>query len=91
MTALAALVPWALAGFADPSSKQVLVPKGRTPTTVQVDGVGLVISRDGLDRDAGGLTWENWQRVGYTQRLKTNAVTVRDAMLRTAERGERSA
>src|SRR3712207_7047764 len=48
-----ARVPWALAGFADPSSKAVLVPKGREPTTVQVDGVGLVISRDGVDRYAG--------------------------------------
>jgi hypothetical protein len=84
-------VPWALAGFADPSSKAVLVPKGREPTTVDVDGVGLVISRDGVDRYAGRLTWDNWQRVGYSERLKTGATAVRDAMVRTAARGERAA
>jgi hypothetical protein len=84
-------VPWALAGFADPSSRAVLVPKGGEPTTVRVDGVRLVISRDGVDRPAGTLTWDDWQRVGYSERLKAGAVTVRDAMVRTAARGERSA
>jgi hypothetical protein len=83
-------VPWALAGFADPSSKAVLVPQGREPTTVEVDGVGLVISRDGVDRYAGRLTWQNWQRVGFAERLKTGAGAVRDAMVRTAAHGERS-
>jgi len=84
-------VPWALAGFADPSSKRVLVPKGHEPTTVEATGVGLVISRDGVDRDAGTLTWNNWQRVGYSERLKPGAIAVRDAMMRAAARGERAA
>jgi hypothetical protein len=64
--------------------------KDREPTTVQVDSVGLVVSRDGVDRDAGRLTWDNWQRVGYTERLKTGAGAVRGAMVRTPARGERS-
>jgi hypothetical protein len=84
-------VPWALAGFADPSSKRVLVPKGHEPTTVEVTGLGLVISRDGVDRDAGTLTWDTWQRVGYSERLKAGATAVRDAMVRAAARGERAA
>ena len=61
------------------------------PTTVPAAGVGLVMSRDGADRYAGLVTWQNWQRVGYAERLKTGAVRVRDVMVLTAARGERSA
>jgi hypothetical protein len=81
-------VPWALAGFADPSSRAVLVPQGRAATTVTVAGVGLTISRDGVEHVAGTVTWQDWQRVGFTERLKPDARRVRDAMVATATRGE---
>jgi hypothetical protein len=57
-------VPWALAGFADPPSRPVLVPRGRKATAVTADDVGQVVSIDGVDRYVGTVTWEGWQRVG---------------------------
>jgi hypothetical protein len=77
-------VPWAMAGFADPSSRSVLVPAGRVATTVQVPGVGLVVTRDGSDRFAGTVTWTEWQRAGYHERLKAGAGPLRDAMVATS-------
>jgi len=81
-------VPWGLAGFADPSSKAVLVPRNDRPTTVAADGVELTVAIDGVERPAGRLTWESWQRVGYAERLKDGARAVRDAFVRTAANGE---
>ncbi|GIJ48941.1 hypothetical protein Val02_58270 [Virgisporangium aliadipatigenens] len=81
-------VPWGLAGFADPSSKAVLVPRGRQATAQVVDGVDLNVSIDGNDTAVGHLTWESWQRVGYAERLKDGARAVRDAFVRTAANGE---
>jgi hypothetical protein len=49
------------------------------------------VSRDCADRYAGTVSWQDWQRVGHAERLKTGAGRVRDAMVRAAARGERSA
>jgi hypothetical protein len=81
-------VPWALAGFADPSSLAVLVPRGQDPTTRTVAGIHLLVSADGQDTFDGMLAWQAWQRVGYVERLKPDAVAVRAAMIRTAALGE---
>ena len=68
-----------------------LSPDGFATMRDLLSARGLVISRDGVDRDAGTLTWNNWQRVGYSERLKPGAIAVRDAMMRAAARGERAA
>jgi hypothetical protein len=94
-------VPWALAGFADPSSKAVLVPRGREreggeapsprrkATAVTASGIDLVVSRDGVDQHVGMVTWTDWQRVGYAPRLKDGIESVQDAFVQTAAQGER--
>jgi hypothetical protein len=81
-------VPWGLAGFADPSSRAVLVPRAEGATTVSVDGVDLTVSIDGTDHPVGRLSWDSWQRVGYAERLKAGARAVRDAFVRAAAQGE---
>jgi hypothetical protein len=74
-------VPWALLGYADPSSHRVGVPAGRTLTTEISPGVGLTVSASGTDQMAGDVTWVNWNRPYYTERLKQGAGQFRDAAL----------
>jgi hypothetical protein len=79
-------VPWALLGYADPSSHEVAVPlPGRSavaPLTTQISpGVGVTVSASGTDQQAGEVTWVNWNRVAFTERLKRGASAFRDAAL----------
>ncbi|MET8151787.1 hypothetical protein ACIBSW_16650 [Actinoplanes sp. NPDC049668] len=79
-------IPWAMAGFADPSSHQVLVPHGSQATTETSPGAGVLLSTGtGPDQFAGTVRWNNWQRVYHTERLKPGADAVRDALITTAE------
>jgi hypothetical protein len=77
-------VPWGMAGFADPSSRQVLVPRGTEATTVTSPGVTVVLSAGGTDQATGPITWEPWQAVHYRERLKAGAVELQQAFLATA-------
>jgi hypothetical protein len=77
-------IPWGLAGFSDPSSLRVLVPKGSEPNAVTTPGVTVWLSAAGVDQVAGKVTWEPWQRVYYAERLKPNADVLRDAFTDTA-------
>jgi hypothetical protein len=78
-------VPWAMLGFADPSTHRVAVPKktgGRVTLTTQVvPGVQVSLTASGTDQALGQVTWENWNRPGYTERLKSGAEQLRDATL----------
>jgi hypothetical protein len=74
-------VPWAMLGYADPSSHRVGVPHGRTLTTEISPGVGVVVSASGTDQSTGEVTWVNWNRPYYTERLKQGAEQFRDAAL----------
>ncbi len=78
-------VPWAMAGFADPSDHRVAVPKavdGRVAelTTQISPGVAVTVSATGTDQVAGLATWDRWQRVYWTERLKRGAGLFRDAL-----------
>jgi hypothetical protein len=77
-------IPWALAGFSDPSSRRVLVPKDGEATAVVTPGVTVVLSAEGTDQPTGQVTWEQWQAVHYKERIKPNADLVRSAMIDTA-------
>ncbi|MDR7276055.1 hypothetical protein [Catenuloplanes atrovinosus] len=76
-------VPWAFAGFADPSSLQVLVPDGNVPTTRTATGVRVRLAADGALQPLDEITWEPWNRVYYAERLKAGADVLRAAMLET--------
>jgi hypothetical protein len=78
-------IPWGMAGFADPSARQVAVPKpaGRgvaTLTTRQSPGVGVTVSATATDQVTGTVTWPAWNRPYYTERLKQGADAVRQAL-----------
>ncbi|MDR7328062.1 MULTISPECIES: hypothetical protein [Catenuloplanes] len=76
-------VPWAFAGFADPSSLQVLVPDGNVATTRTATGVRVRLAADGKLEPLDEIAWEPWNRVYYTERLKSGAEVLRDALLET--------
>jgi hypothetical protein len=77
-------VPWAMLGFADPSAHRVQVPKPSatgvaTPATQIGPGAALTVSANGTDLFTGDVTWVNWNRPYYTERLKNGAGLFRDA------------
>jgi hypothetical protein len=77
-------VPWALAGFSDPSSRQVLTPHGTEPASTESPGVGVIVSASGVDQPTGTVTWEPWQEVHFVQRLKAGAEQLQAAYVHTA-------
>jgi hypothetical protein len=89
-------VPWAMAGFADPSAHRVAVPRIRDAgpgkpaaaelTTQPSPGVMVVVSAAGTDQPTGTVTWPAWQRPYYTERLKQGADDFRDALVEVASR-----
>jgi hypothetical protein len=66
-------VPWAMLGFTDPSSHQV--DKKVSP------GVTISLSAAGSVQAVAQVTWPNWNRPYYTERLKQGAELVRNAAL----------
>ena len=79
-------VPWAMLGYGDPSSHQVTVPvvsgSGVAVRSMKISpGVGLTVSATGTDQFIGDVTWVNWNRPYWTERLKAGAGQFRDAAL----------
>ncbi|GAA0794875.1 hypothetical protein [Spirilliplanes yamanashiensis] len=82
-------VPWAFAGYADPSDHQVHLPgpvrwTDRTALNLaRSPGIDLSASATGTDQPVGQVRWDRWQRVHYTSRLKQGADAFRDALVDT--------
>jgi hypothetical protein len=74
-------VPWALLGFADPSSHAVGVPRSGDLTTQVSPGVTVSVAASGTDQAIGKVTWTDWARPSFTERLKRGADKFRDAAL----------
>jgi hypothetical protein len=77
-------VPWGMLGYADPSSHEVAVPRAQSravaTSTAQISpGVGVTVSASGTDQQTGEVTWVNWNRPYWTERLKAGAAQFRDA------------
>jgi hypothetical protein len=77
-------LPWALLGFADPSSLTLYVehPRGKT-STLSAERIGIaVLSTGGPLLRTSGYAWEPWQRVTWNERRKAGfddlAKTMRD-------------
>jgi hypothetical protein len=73
--------PWAMLGFADPSSLEVGVPKSGKLTFQTSPGVTVSASASGTDQAIGQVTWGTWNRPSDTERLKQGASAFRDAAL----------
>ncbi|GIE96215.1 hypothetical protein Ari01nite_36800 [Paractinoplanes rishiriensis] len=74
-------VPWALLGFADPSAHRVGRPRSGKLTTEVSPGVSVTLSASGTDQSVGRVTWADWNRPRYTERLKRGAEQFRDAVV----------
>jgi hypothetical protein len=74
-------VPWAMLGFADPSAHRVAVPQKGKLTTQVSPGVSVSLSASGTEQAVGQVTWADWGRPGYVERLKQGAEQFRDAAL----------
>jgi hypothetical protein len=80
-TVLEVRIPWAMAGISDPSSHQALMPLGEfRASSVTIGGIGITVATDGHTTvPAGTVRWQNWQSVGYTERVKPGAGVLRQA------------
>ncbi|HEU4348972.1 MAG TPA: hypothetical protein VFR35_14435, partial [Actinoplanes sp.] len=77
-------VPWAMLGYADPSAHKIGVPRRSGQLDLAVSpGIGLTVSATGTGAGqfVGDVTWVNWNRPYYTERLKQGAERFRDAAL----------
>jgi len=77
-------IPWAMAGFSDPSSHRVLRPDKGAGETAVSPGVTVVLSAGSVDQATSPVTWEQWQQVRYVERRKPGADTLRTAFEDTA-------
>jgi len=78
-------LPYALIGFADPSSRRALVVRRNgTLTTSPVGRVGLQVAAGGEVAETAGYAWDPWQTVTWRERRKAGigvfAAAVRDSM-----------
>lgn len=76
-------LPWAMAGFSDPSSRLALsVAQDGTLSALPVDRVGISVAVDDYLAVTNGYSWEPWQHVTWHERpkagLATFAAAVRD-------------
>ncbi|WP_245665154.1 hypothetical protein [Actinoplanes subtropicus] len=74
-------VPWALLAFADPSSREIGVPRSGKLTFQTSPGVRVSFVASGTDQAVGQVTWNIWTVPGYTERIKSGASQFRDAAL----------
>jgi hypothetical protein len=74
-------IPWAMAGISDPSSHQALIPLGEfRSTSVTIPGIGVTVSSEaGPAQQVGIVRWQNWQVVGYSERIKPGVDVLRQA------------
>jgi hypothetical protein len=80
-SALTVRVPWAFAGFGDPSSHTVLTVSAGAAAPVKSPGVDVTLSDGGPARAIAQVRWEGWQRVYYAERLKQDAWQFRNALI----------
>ncbi|GMA41591.1 hypothetical protein GCM10025883_36360 [Mobilicoccus caccae] len=89
-------LPWSMLGFADPSSRTVVVPTPAgaaptgdaklqdTPVGVVVEGIDMAVFVPGHDPVTAPIRWEGWQDATYTERLKAGVDVLSQALRDTA-------
>ncbi len=75
-------LPWGMLGFADPSSRQFLVPDADgEPTTGTVERLGMqVVVGDEPAAVTAGYAWESWQSVDWHERPRRGLDQLVDAL-----------
>ena len=82
-------VPWALLGYADPSSHRSLrgTPGGGM-VAVRTGRIGITVQHgEAPPLDTRGYDWDDWNRVTWRERRKAGWATLRDAFATTAADG----
>jgi len=84
-------VPWALLGYADPSSHLALRGAANgTMEPVETGRVGITVQLgDAAPLKTAGYDWDEWNRALWRERRKAGWPALRDAFARTAARGPR--
>lgn len=74
-------VPWSMLAMADPSERQILVPTTFRPslTPMRATNVTIESSTPGSPITFT-LSWPTWQRVAFTERVKSGADTIAGTM-----------
>lgn len=80
-------LPWALLGYADPSSLTLYVEHPKGPTTTLKGGrIGIgVLSDGGALLESRGYAWEPWQRVTWHERKKAGFADLARTMRQLSE------
>jgi hypothetical protein len=80
-------LPWALLGFSDPSSRQVLIPRADgTFGTRTRERVGIAVAAEGGLLRTAGYAWKDWDAVRWHERRKAGWPALRRALAETAAR-----
>jgi hypothetical protein len=74
-------VPWAMAGFGDPSSRQVLLVTEGRAATAESPGIAVTLSDGTGSLGDRRIQWDRWDQVRYVERLKHGARQFRDALV----------
>lgn len=80
-------VPWQAIGFADPSSRFVfdVTPAG-VVENYQIEEIRMAISLDGELTELDSYTWEPWNQVRYTERVKAGSAVFAETVIRLSSR-----
>lgn len=81
-TTLRLRLPWPMVGLADPSSR-IALGEGTPMETAAIGGLSFVISTPSESLVAP-FTWEPWQGIGHTERLKAGAEALAEAFAELA-------
>lgn len=78
-------LPWSLLALADPAEKIALVPRGAQPTGVPVTAIeGLIESSTPGSPTAFTVTWDSWDSVTFSERLKAGVDVLATALEETS-------
>ena len=81
-------LPWAILGFADPSSRLLYVQnRDGTVETTEMERVGIAIHAGDTLLPTRGYAWEPWNRVEWHERRKAGFDAVAGAMREQWQRG----
>ncbi len=81
-------MPWAILGFADPSSRLLYVQnRDGTVETTEMERVGIAVHAGDTLLPTRGYAWEPWNSVKWHERRKAGFDTVGEAMRELWQRG----
>lgn len=78
-------IPWSMLGMADPSSLNALKIVDGKGVAAPVEAIQTVLKYNNTLINSGRITWEGWNSVSYTERLKSGADEISAAWKETSQ------